>query len=91
MSSAFGKNIRISIFGQSHSPAIGTVIDGLPSGKRIDLERLGKFMARRAPGQNEYSTPRREADVPEILSGIKNAGTTALRITASRVLSLSLK
>lgn len=72
MSSAFGKNIRISIFGQSHSPAIGTVIDGLPSGKRIDLERLGKFMARRAPGQNEYSTPRREADVPEILSGIKN-------------------
>lgn len=72
MSSAFGKNIRISIFGQSHSPAIGTVIDGLPAGKRIDLERLGKFLARRAPGQNEYSTPRREADVPEILSGIKD-------------------
>ena len=72
MSSVFGKNIRISIFGQSHSPAIGTVIDGLPSGKRIDLERLGKFMARRAPGRNEYSTARREPDVPEILSGVKN-------------------
>lgn len=72
MSSTFGKNIQVSIFGQSHSQSIGTVIDGLPSGRKVDLERLKKFMSRRAPGQNEYSTARREADVPEILSGLKD-------------------
>ena len=50
MSSNFGTNIKVSIFGQSHSEGIGVVIDGLPSGKSIDLEKVGRFMARRAPG-----------------------------------------
>lgn len=71
MSSSFGRNIHISIFGQSHSASIGVVIDGLPAGHRIDLERLGQFMERRAPGRNEYSTPRTESDIPEILSGLR--------------------
>ncbi len=71
MSSTFGKNIHISIFGQSHSDSIGVVIDGLPAGHRIDLEKLGQFMSRRAPGRDEFSTQRSESDMPEILSGLK--------------------
>lgn len=71
MSSTFGRNIRISIFGQSHSPQIGVVIDGLPAGHRVDIEKLSKFMERRAPGRDEHSTSRVERDMPEILSGLK--------------------
>lgn len=70
MSSNFGTNIKISIFGQSHSEGIGVVIDGLPPGKAIDLERVKGFMARRAPGNNAYSTPRKERDQVRILSGL---------------------
>lgn len=72
MSSTFGKNIRVSIFGQSHSPAIGVVIDGLPAGHRIDIERLTEFMGKRGPGRDEFSTRRFESDIPEILSGLKD-------------------
>ena len=65
MSSIYGENIHISIFGQSHSAAIGVAIDGIPAGLAIDTDALNAFMRRRAPGQNEYSTARREADEPE--------------------------
>ena len=70
MSSIIGKNLKISVFGQSHSRGIGCVIDGLPAGIEIKLSELLAFMQRRAPGQNSYSTPRREADLPEFLSGV---------------------
>jgi chorismate synthase len=70
MSSAYGKNIKISIFGQSHSAAIGVVVDGLPPGTKIDFDELHCFLARRAPGKNSYSTKRSETDLPEILSGV---------------------
>lgn len=76
MSSQFGHNVKISIFGQSHSPAIGVVIDGLPAGRRLDLEEIGRFMARRAPGKAPYATARKEADAPEILSGLTEDGYT---------------
>ena len=66
MGSIYGENIHISIFGQSHSAAIGVSIDGLPAGKRIDMQQLAEFMARRAPGRNAYSTKRKEEDLPEI-------------------------
>lgn len=72
MGSSFGKNINVSIFGQSHSASIGVVIDGLPAGHRIDMEKLAQFMSRRAPGRNEYSTQRSESDTPVILSGLKD-------------------
>lgn len=72
MSSCFGRNLKISIFGQSHSPAIGVVADGLPFGFEPDMERLQDFMARRAPGNNDYSTKRKEKDLFRVLSGIKN-------------------
>lgn len=70
MSCNFGNNIKITIFGQSHSEAIGVVIDGLPAGFRIDTEKTAAFMARRAPGQNDLSTPRKEADEVKIISGV---------------------
>lgn len=70
MSSIFGHTIKISVFGQSHSDAIGVTVDGLPAGEVIDLAALQAFLARRAPGQGAYSTTRREPDLPEFLSGV---------------------
>lgn len=65
-----GNKLKVTIFGQSHAPAIGCVIDGLPAGFAPDMDRVAAFMARRAPGQNAWSTPRKESDTPEILSGL---------------------
>ncbi len=75
MSSQYGKKLRISIFGQSHSPAIGVSIDGLTAGIKIDIDELGAFLKRRAPGQNDISTARSEDDAPEILSGLADGVT----------------
>lgn len=72
MSNSFGKNYRFTIFGQSHAPAIGVSIEGLPAGTEIDTEALQAFLARRAPGRNKYSTARKEADEPEFIAGLTN-------------------
>jgi len=82
MSSSYGKNIRMTIFGQSHSPAIGMTLEGIPAGIPVDMEQLEEFLARRAPGKNEYSTPRREADKPEFTSGLVDNVTCGTPITA---------
>lgn len=82
MSSTYGKNIKISIWGQSHSKAIGVTIDGIPAGIEIDFEKLNAFMARRAPGQGTHTTARKEADIPEFLSGIVNGKTCGAPICA---------
>ena len=74
MSSAFGNKIHVSIFGQSHGEKIGCVIDGLPAGEPVDPEALGRFLARRAPGQ-KGATQRRETDAPHIVSGVVNGHT----------------
>lgn len=70
MSSNFGERVKISIFGQSHSEGIGVVIDGLPAGEDVNMGKIQAFMKRRAPGQHKYTTPRKEDDVPHILSGL---------------------
>lgn len=70
MSSTFGNNIKITVFGQSHSAAIGCTVDGLPAGVRISVRELEAFMRRRAPGNSTYSTTRKEADKPEFLCGV---------------------
>jgi len=75
MSSQYGKKIKISIFGQSHSPAIGVSIDGLSAGIKIDTDELRAFLKRRAPGQSDISTARTEDDMPEILSGLAGGVT----------------
>ena len=78
----YGNNIRIQVFGQSHSEAIGIVMDGFPAGVKVDEERLAAFMARRAPGRNAFSTARKEADKPEFVSGVCNGITTGAPICA---------
>ena len=62
MASYFGKHIHVSVFGQSHAPAIGVTVDGLPAGEAVDLEELQRFLQRRAPGRDATSTPRKEGD-----------------------------
>lgn len=70
MSFVMGDKIRISLFGQSHSEAMGAVIEGLPAGFKIDEEKLALFMARRAPGNDEFSTTRKEGDKVKFVSGL---------------------
>ena len=82
MASIFGNNIKISIFGQSHSEAIGVTIDGLKAGIEIDIDKLKEFMDRRAPGKSKYATKRKEGDIPEFLSGVVNNVTCGAPITA---------
>lgn len=73
MGNSFGNLFRFTIFGQSHAPAIGVTVEGLPAGEKIDFEALQSFLKRRAPG-GEHSTSRKEADVPEFLSGLNGEG-----------------
>ena len=75
MSNRLGSKYVVQIFGQSHSPMIGAVIEGLPAGIVPDMEFIRAFMARRAPG-GALSTARREADIPRIISGLNNRGET---------------
>ena len=82
MSSTYGKNLHLTIFGQSHSPAIGVTVEGIPAGEKVDLDELQRFLNRRAPGKNVWSTPRKEADAPEILSGLVNGYTCGAPLTA---------
>ena len=82
MSSSYGENIRLTIFGQSHSPAVGVTIEGIPAGERIDREELQRFLNRRAPGQNAWSTARKEEDRPLFVSGLKEDVTCGTPLTA---------
>ena len=82
MSSIFGNNIKVSIFGQSHSQAIGVTVDGLPAGIKIDMDELQEFLNRRAPGRSKYATKRKEEDKPEFLSGIVDNITCGAPLTA---------
>ena len=76
MSNTIGEKIRVTVFGQSHAPSIGAVIEGLPAGMKIDMERVRAFMARRAPGRDKLSTARKEADEPKIIAGLNEWGET---------------
>ena len=82
MSSTYGDNLKLSIFGQSHGPAIGMTLDGIPAGLPVDMESLQQFLNRRAPGQNDWSTPRKEEDRPEFLGGILDGFTCGAPIAA---------
>lgn len=82
MSSTYGENLRLSLFGQSHGPAVGMVLDGIPAGLAVDFEKLQTFLNRRAPGQNDWSTPRKEEDRPEFLGGLLDGFTCGAPIAA---------
>ena len=82
MSSIWNNNLTISIFGESHGPAIGVILDNLPSGEHIDTAELMKFMARRAPKKDVTSTQRCESDMPQIMSGVNGNKTTGTPLCA---------
>ena len=75
MSSTYGKNIKVTVFGASHAPEIGVTVEGFPAGEAVDLQQLQAFLERRVPGRDPYSTARREPDVPEFLSGLTDGKT----------------
>lgn len=72
----FGKNIRLTTFGESHGPAMGGILDGMPSRIPIDFERIQSEVDRRAPGRNPLTSQRKEPDKVEVLSGISAEGLT---------------
>ena len=82
MSSTCGENIKVTVFGQSHSAAIGMTLEGVPAGESIDMEELRAFLRRRAPGRNAWSTARKEEDIPEFLAGLKGSVSCGTPITA---------
>jgi len=82
MSVFHGKSITVSIFGQSHSEAIGVVLEGIPAGKTVDMDALKAFMQRRAPSSTAFSTHRKEPDEPVFVGGVVNGVTTGAAICA---------
>jgi chorismate synthase len=82
MGNTFGKCFSFTIFGQSHAPAIGVTMEGLPAGFVIDREKLQEFLNRRAPGRDRFSTARKEADAPEFISGLKDGAVCGAPVTA---------
>jgi chorismate synthase len=81
MSFTFKDRISISIFGSSHGSALGCILDGIPSGFRIDENKVSLWMSRRAPGQSSLTTQRKETDQVEFISGINNCYTDGGPIT----------
>ncbi len=79
--STYGKCFKITTWGESHGKAIGVVIDGCPAGLTLCEEDIQIFLDRRKPGQNKYSTPRKEADQVDILSGVFEGKTTGTPIS----------
>ena len=74
--------MRYTIFGESHGPAIGVTLEGVPAGLELDMDFIRSELARRAPGQNAMTTARKEADEPEILSGVFEGKTTGTPLCA---------
>ena len=77
-----GAVLRLSVFGQSHAEAVGMTLEGLPAGLPVNLDVLQSFLNRRAPGRNDWSTPRKEEDRPEFLCGLKEGKTCGAPLTA---------
>ncbi len=80
MSNTLGKAIRLTLIGESHGPAIGAVIDGLPPGLKVDTEYIAEEMDKRRPA-GKISTARHEKDIPEFISGVKNGYTQGTPLT----------
>ncbi|MBE5891411.1 MAG: chorismate synthase [Lachnospiraceae bacterium] len=78
--SSFGTIFKVTTFGESHGKGIGVIIDGCPAGLTLSEELVQPYLDRRAPGQSKFSTPRKEADAVEILSGVFEGKTTGTPI-----------
>lgn len=79
--SSFGNIFKITTWGESHGAALGVVIDGCPAGLELSEEDIQIYLNRRKPGNSPYSTPRKEGDVVEILSGVFEGKTTGTPIS----------
>ncbi len=79
MASTWGENIKLSIFGGSHTEAIGVVLDNLPPNEKIDMEKNSRADGASCAGQDKTATTRLEADEPQVLSGLFNGVTQARR------------
>ena len=79
--STFGKNFRVTTWGESHGPALGAVIDGCPAGLPLSEEDIQKYLDRRKPGTSALTTSRSESDRVEILSGVYEGMTTGCPIS----------
>lgn len=76
MNNSFGEQFRVTTFGESHGPALGAVVDGVPAGMALCEADIQKALDRRKPGQSIFTTPRKESDTVEILSGVFEGRTT---------------
>ncbi len=85
MKSTFGSNLKVSIWGGSHEPAIGVDIQGLPIGTEINMDELEAFLTRRAPGNSPFATKRKEPDTPLPVSGLEPVGGKLMRVCADTV------
>lgn len=79
--SSFGTIFRITTWGESHGKGLGVVVDGCPAGLPLDENDIQKFLNRRKPGQSKFTTPRKEDDAVEILSGVFEGKTTGTPIS----------
>lgn len=79
--STLGNQFKITTWGESHGAGIGVVIDGCPAGLTLSEDDIQRYLNRRRPGQSRYSTPRKEADHVEILSGVFEGKTTGAPIS----------
>lgn len=82
-SNSFGKIFKITTWGESHGPAIGVVIDGCPAGLKINVDEIDAALRLRAPGNSPYTSPRKEEDRAQILSGVFEGETTGAPINIS--------
>ncbi|MCX6994416.1 MAG: chorismate synthase [Chlamydiae bacterium] len=82
-SNAYGTIFKFTTWGESHGKAIGVVIDGCPAGLSISVEEINAALESRAPGRNSYTSPRKEPDIAEILSGVFEGKTTGAPISIS--------
>lgn len=82
MSSRVGRKFVVSLFGQSHSAAVGCVVEGVPAGRAIDFAGLRAFLARRAPNGSAYSTARKETDAFEFVGGLVDGVTCGAPLAA---------
>ncbi len=77
---SFGHLFRVTTWGESHGPALGATVDGCPPGVPVTAEALQVWLDRRKPGQNKFTTQRREPDEVEILSGVFEGVSTGTPI-----------
>lgn len=79
--SSFGTIFKITTWGESHGKGLGVVVDGCPAGIPLDEAYIQSFLDRRKPGQSKFTTPRKESDTVEILSGVFEGKTTGTPIS----------